>query len=204
MKDKAALRTEMRTLRAEAAARDPDAGEALAGNFPIKLYARYGPVVSGYLPVRDEIDPRPLMQALAERGAELALPRIEADETLSFRRWSFGAPLEDGPFGLREPASDAERLNPTLLLVPLLAFDDSGMRLGYGKGHYDRALADLRASGRVFACALGFQAQKIEAVPSEAHDQPMDWAVTETGNTPLFMMRAMRQLRDAPDPTDAA
>ena len=205
MTDKTTLRSEMRDLRAEAAARDPDAGETLAGKFPMKLYGRYGPVVSGYIAINDEIDAKPLMQMLAFKGAELCLPRVESDDTLSFRRWRPGDDLDEGKFGLLEPSDEAERLSPTLLLVPLLAFDATGARLGYGKGHYDKALADLRAGGRVFACGLGFQTQLVDAIPAESHDEPMDWALTEAGNTPLFMMRAMREGKaNVPTPPDAA
>ena len=204
MTDKQILRRKMRALRSEVAARDPDAGERLAENFPMKLYQRYGPHVSAYLPISDEIDPMPLLRKLSVAGAKLSLPRIEADDRLTFRRWQLDEPLESGRFGLREPADTAEIVSPTLLLVPLLAYDDTGTRLGYGKGHYDRALQDLRTKGRVFACALAFQAQHVDAIPCEVHDQPMDWAVTEAGNTPLFMIRAMRKAHGGPESPDAA
>ncbi len=189
LSDKKALRTHMRTIREEAHARDPDAGETLAGLFPMKLLQRFGPEIAGYMPLGSEIDPLPLMEKLAKAGGELSLPRVEPDGTMSYRRWGFGEPLVTGSFGLREPPDDAPRVAPTLILTPLLAFDAAGNRLGYGKGHYDRAIAALREAGRVFACALAFSAQQIEAVPSEPHDQPLDWAVTPDGSVPLFMMR---------------
>lgn len=197
MSDKTALRTHMRTLRAEAAARDPDAGERLAGVFPMKLLERYGPEVAGYMPIGAEIDPRPLMEKLEKAGAELSLPRVEADNSMSWRRWSSGEPLERGPFNLEQPGASAPAVTPTLILTPLLAFDDLGNRLGYGQGHYDRALARLRADGRAFACALAFQIQMVDALPCEPHDQPLDWAVTEAGSVPLFMMRNMRAIAGA-------
>lgn len=187
--DKTALRHRMRTLRAEAAARDPDAADALAGIFPMKLLERYGPVVAGYCAINEELDPGPLIARLAKAGGETCMPRIEADGRLSWRQWAPGEPLERRPFGLSEPTADAPEMVPTLVLTPLLAFDTQGNRLGYGKGHYDAALAHLRARGRAFACAVAYAAQQIDRVPSEPHDQPLDWAVTPIGSVPLFMMR---------------
>ena len=185
----------MRTIRAEAAARDPDAAERLAELFPMKLLERYGPVISGYVAINEELDPMPLMKRLADSGAELCLPRM-TERGISWRLWSFGEPLERRPFGLSEPPEDAPEAEPTLILTPLLAFDAKGNRLGYGKGHYDSALAALRAEGRAFACALAYPAQQIDTVPSEPHEQPLDWAMTPIGSVPLFMMRNMAALKD--------
>lgn len=188
--DKSALRIELKTLREEAHARDPDAGETLADKFPMKLLERYGPIISGYLPIGSEIDPMPLLARLAGQGATITLPRIDEDGQMSFRLWNEGDALESGNFGLRQPLDDAPRALPTLLLVPLLAFDKLGNRLGYGRGHYDKALEELRAEGRVFACGLAFYAQMLDDLPVEPHDQPLDWAMTERGSVPIFMMRA--------------
>ncbi|WP_084420803.1 5-formyltetrahydrofolate cyclo-ligase [Henriciella litoralis] len=197
--DKQALRDELKTLREEAHARDPDAGETLADKFPMKLLERYGPIVSGYLPISSEIDPRPLMGKLAKAGAKLALPRIDAGE-MSFRLWQPGDALEDRAFGLSEPSEDAVRVQPTLMLVPLLGFDGAGTRIGYGKGHYDRAISDIRKDGRVFTCGLGFHAQMMDNLPVEDHDEPLDWAVTERGSVPIFMMRTFAKSGgDGPD-----
>lgn len=181
----------LRDVRAEAAARDPDAGEKLADVFPMKLFERYGPVVAGYNAVNEEICPFPLMQRLALSGAALCLPRVSDEGRLQFHYWEPGEPLVEGRFGLKEPAADSPIAEPTLVLVPLLGFDGAGNRIGYGKGHYDRALHDLRSGGRAFACGVAFKAQMIEDLPVEAHDEPLDWAVTEQGSVPLFMMRAM-------------
>ena len=200
--DKAALRAQMRTLREEAAARDPDAAEKLAAAFPMKLLERYGPDVAGYVAIGSEIDPEPLMRRLARAGGELSLPRVEPDGTMTYRRWSFGEPLEQGPFSLMEPHAEAPLARPTLILTPLLAFDRAGNRLGYGKGHYDRAIAGLRETGRAFACALAYGAQMLDTLPAEAHDQPLDWAVTPDGSVPLFMMRNLEGLAGAIDRTD--
>ncbi|MEL7129460.1 MAG: 5-formyltetrahydrofolate cyclo-ligase [Pseudomonadota bacterium] len=185
------LRKTLRDIRAEAAARDPDAAEKLADIFPMKLFERYGPIVAGYMPINDELSPLPLLQRLVLSGAALCLPRVNADNSMTFRLWEPGEPLIEGRFGLKEPTEDAPIAEPSLVLVPLLGFDVHGTRLGYGKGHYDRALALLRQSGRAFACALAYKAQMQELLPVEDHDQPLDWAVTEKGSVPLFMMRAM-------------
>lgn len=202
--DKTSLRHRMRTIRAEAAARDPDAAEKLAGIFPMKLLERYGPVVSGYVAINEELDPFPLMERLARAGAETCLPRME-ETGISWRLWSPGEPLERRPFGLSEPPEDAPEVTPTLVLTPLLAFDTMGNRLGYGRGHYDAALEKLRTTGRAFACAVAYAAQQIDRVPAEAHDQPLDWAITPIGSVPLFMMRNRAAFAaPAPDGDDAA
>ena len=186
---KITLRAELKELRDELHARDPDAGLTIAGKFPLKLLERYGPVVAGYWPIGSEVDPRPLMARLAEAGATLALPRLDDDGSMSFRLWRDGEELERRAFGLSEPAESAPRVHPTLVLLPLLGFDKVGTRIGYGKGHYDKALEALREDGRVFACGVGFYGQMLDELPAEPHDQPLDWAMTERGSVPIFMMR---------------
>ena len=193
--EKDALRAQMLDMRAEASARDPDAAEKLADVFPMKLFQRYGPIVAHYLPIRDELSPAPLMQRLSYAGARSALPRVEEDGSMSFRLWETGETLVEGPHNLLQPPKSAAFATPSLVLVPLLAFDAMGNRLGYGKGHYDRALAKLREKGRAFACAIAFKAQMVDALPAEPHDQPLDWAATEQGSVPLFMMRASAEQR---------
>ncbi|MEO1552872.1 MAG: 5-formyltetrahydrofolate cyclo-ligase [Pseudomonadota bacterium] len=194
------MRAEMKLLRDELAARDPDAGETLADKFPLKLLERYGPTVAVYLPIGSEIDPRPLMGKLIKAGAKLALPCVQDDGSMVYRAYQRGDMLEKRPFGLLEPNAEVPEVNPTLVLTPLLAFDRNGNRLGYGKGHYDRALTHLRAQGRVFVCGLAFFGQEVEAVPDEKHDVPLDWVMTERGSIPLFMMRAMAE--NAPETGD--
>lgn len=191
--DKQALREEMKVLRDELAARDPDAGETLADKFPLKLLERYGPTVAVYLPIGSEIDPRPLMGKLIDAGANLALPCVQDDGSMIYRAYTRGDMLEKRSFGLLEPNPEVPEVEPTLVLTPLLAFDRTGNRLGYGKGHYDRALTRLREKGRVFVCGLAFFGQEVEAVPAEPHDVPLDWVMTERGSIPIFMMRAMAE-----------
>lgn len=194
------LRADLKILRDELSARDPDAGETLADKFPLKLFERYGPTVAVYLPIGSEIDPRPLMSKLIKAGAELALPCVQSDGSMVYRAYQRGDMLEKKPFGLLEPNDGVPEVNPTLVITPLLAFDRSGNRLGYGKGHYDRALTKLRENGRVFVCGLAFFGQEVESVPAEPHDVPLDWVMTERGSIPLFMMRAMANT----DPDSAA
>ncbi|MEM7492131.1 MAG: 5-formyltetrahydrofolate cyclo-ligase [Pseudomonadota bacterium] len=192
-REKKELRTQMKALREELAARDPDAGEALADKFPLKLLERYGLNVGVYLPIGSEIDPRPLMDKLTKAGARLCLPCVLKDGSMIYRHYKRGDPLEKADFGLLEPFHEVPEVHPTLIITPLLAFDREGNRLGYGKGHYDRTIARLREKGRAFVCGLAFQAQEIEVVPAEPHDIPLDWVMTERGSIPLFMMRAMGQ-----------
>lgn len=193
---KQALRAEMKELRAELAARDPDAGETLAEKFPLKLLERYGPTVAVYMPIGSEIDPRPLLGKLVDAGAKLALPCVKKNGSMVYRHYTRGDPLEKRAFGLLEPFHEVPEVEPTLILTPLLAYDNKGNRLGYGKGHYDRAIARLRENGRVFVCGLAFHGQEVENVPAEPHDIPLDWVMTERGSIPIFMMRAMAENRE--------
>ena len=98
--------------------------------------------VGGYWPIRSEVDPRPLMRRLLKRGQDVALSQI-LHPRLSWRLWRPGDPLIKGGFGVREPGPDAPECFPVALLVPLAAFDRSGGRVGYGKGHFDRSIAAL-------------------------------------------------------------
>uniref|UniRef100_Q07H90 5-formyltetrahydrofolate cyclo-ligase n=1 Tax=Rhodopseudomonas palustris (strain BisA53) TaxID=316055 RepID=Q07H90_RHOP5 len=146
--------------------------------FPIDIAP--GIVVAGYAPLRSEFDPRPLLAALATRGAKTALPMIVGrDQPLSFRLWSPGAPLIRGPLGILEPSPDSAAAIPDILLVPLAAFDRAGHRIGYGGGYYDRSLAQLRASGPKLAIGIGFAVQEIPAIPALAHDARLDLVLTE-------------------------
>jgi 5-formyltetrahydrofolate cyclo-ligase len=143
---------------------------------------RHVSVVSAYLAMRDELDPRPAMLALHTLGYRLCVPVTEALGTpLRFRAWTPDAALVAGPFGTSVPG-DGDWLVPEVLVVPLLAFDRRGHRLGYGGGYYDRTIAALRAEGRpVHAIGYAFAAQEVEAVPVEATDAALDAVVTELG-----------------------
>jgi 5-formyltetrahydrofolate cyclo-ligase len=136
-----------------------------------------GTVVAGFFPMRSEIDPRPLMQALVGEGFSLALPCV-SKEGLVFRHWTYGDPLAKRRFGLSEPLDRAALVTPCAFIVPLAAFDRRGHRIGYGAGHYDRALAQ---APDVLKIGIGFAAQEVPAVPDETHDQALDAVVTEEG-----------------------
>lgn len=139
-----------------------------------------GAVVSGYSPIRGELDPTPLMLSLAARGARLALPAIMArGKALSFRAWSPGDRLTLGSLGILEPSPVAEELTPDIMLVPLAAFDHSGHRIGYGGGYYDYTFSHLRETKHVIGVGLGFVVQQIKIVPALAHDVPLDYVLTE-------------------------
>jgi len=141
-----------------------------------------GMVVSGYSPIRSEIDPAPLMRKLAEQGAKLALPAVMArGKSLAFRAWSPDDRLMMGPLGILEPSPAAAELIPDIMLVPLAAFDRAGHRIGYGAGHYDYTLAHLRKLKlkHIIAIGLAFAVQEIAAVPALPHDVALDYVLTE-------------------------
>jgi 5-formyltetrahydrofolate cyclo-ligase len=138
--------------------------------------------VSGYWPMRSEMDLRPLLIALANTGREVALPAVTGfGRPLEFRRWRPGMAMAEGRFGTQHPPQDAKPIEPDVLLVPLLAFDRRYFRLGYGAGFYDRTLAALRTRKTVLAIGVGFAAQLVDAVPVNAWDQRLDLVLTEQG-----------------------
>ncbi len=158
-----------------------EAGAAIAER-AAKLPFPSGAVVGGFCAIRSEIDPAALMAALRRRGHAIALPVVMADrETMIFRLWEPGTDLAKSSFGLSVPPSSAPAVEPRHLLVPLAAYDRRGYRIGYGKGHYDRAIARLETGGSVIKIGIAFSAQEIDEVPAEPHDRPLDFMLTETG-----------------------
>lgn len=159
------------------------AAEALAKHLLLLVKPRSaGEVVAGYWPIGTELDVRPAMRDLERLGHPLCLPAVvERDHPLLFRQWGDGDPLEEAAFGTSEPGAEAPALTPVVMLVPGLAFDADGFRLGYGLGYYDRTLGALREAGSLLAIGIAYAAQLIEAVPHEDHDQPLDLIVTENG-----------------------
>ena len=148
-----------------------------ARGLPVEL--KPGAVVAGYSPIRNEVDPAPLMQTLAAKGARLALPVVPArGKSLIFRARSRNDRLMLGPLGILEPSPAAAELVPDIVLVPLAAFDRAGHRIGYGAGHYDFTLAHLHRR-KTLAIGLAFAAQQIPAVPAAAHDVMLDLVLTE-------------------------
>ncbi len=142
----------------------------------------HGPVVSGFLPIRSEVDLRPAMAALADRGARLSLPVVLDRETIVFRELVRGADMVSTGFGTSGPGPQAAVLDPDIMLVPLAAFDRRGHRLGYGAGHYDRAIARLHGKGRKpHLVGVAFDCQEVERVPDEPHDVMLSAMLTESG-----------------------
>ena len=170
---KAFARKAALAARAEAFAQGP--GDATA-RLTEALAPFSGAPLAGYWPIRTEIDPRPAMEGYF---GPLVLPVVEgAGLPLRFRRWAPGAAMIEGAYGAAIPACEDE-LAPRVLIVPLLAFDRRGFRLGYGGGFYDRTLEGLRALGPVTAIGFAFAGQEVEEVPTEPTDQPLDLIVTE-------------------------
>lgn len=169
----AARRAAMARRRAAFDTRAPGEAALLSG----VLAGHRGVPLSGYMPIRTEIDPLPAMAEASAHGP-VGVPVIQAaGQRLRFSRWQPDAPLRDGPFGARVPLVEAY-FEPEIVIVPLLAFDARGGRLGYGGGFYDRTLADLRAQRPTLAIGFAFDAQETEGLPLEATDQPLDMVVT--------------------------
>jgi 5-formyltetrahydrofolate cyclo-ligase len=141
-----------------------------------------GSVVSGFLPIRSEIDARPLMSAIRALGCTLCLPAVVSRTEIVFRRFDRNIALAPAGFGTLAPPADAEIMTPSVMLVPLSAFDERGHRIGYGAGHYDRAIARQVAAGKTpRLIGLGFACQLVARVPDEVHDRALDMMLTEQG-----------------------
>jgi 5-formyltetrahydrofolate cyclo-ligase len=161
------------------AAERAKAAEAIAARaFPLAIEP--GQIVSGFSPLKTEINPIPLMRKLADAGAQLALPVVAGKgKPLIMRAWRFGEPLDSGVWGIREPKADAPEVAPDILLVPLLAFDRDGHRIGYGAGYYDMTIGKLRAIKPVIAVGIAYAAQEIASVPVTPRDARLDLVLTE-------------------------
>ncbi len=155
------------------------AAETIAARkFPLAI-AR-ATIISGFMPLKSEINPLPLLQKLAESDARLALPAIAGrGKPLIMRAWEFGAPLDRGQWGIREPKPDAPEVEPDILLVPLLAFDRAGYRLGYGAGYYDMTIHRLRALKPATAIGIAFAVQEVPKIPTTPRDERLDLVLTE-------------------------
>ena len=153
--------------------------EAIAARaFPLAVAP--GVIVSGFMPLKSEINPLPLMGKLADAGARLALPVvIGLGKPLIMRSWQWGEPLVPGVWGIRQPPPTAPELQPDVLLVPLLAFDRRGHRIGYGAGYYDLTIAQLRAKKPIAAVGIAFAVQEVESLPRTAFDARLDLVLTE-------------------------
>jgi 5-formyltetrahydrofolate cyclo-ligase len=155
------------------------AAETIAARaFPIAIAP--GTIVSGFSPLKSEINPLPLMRKLDAAGATLALPVVQGrGKPLIMRAFAFGDALASGQWGIREPKPEAPEVAPDVLLVPLLAFDRGGRRIGYGAGYYDMTIAGFRAMKRVVAVGIAYAAQEIADVPVTERDARLDLVLTE-------------------------
>ena len=177
---KAAIR---RDARARRDALPPDmraaAAQAIAAR-PFPVAVSPGMIVSAFMPMKSEINPLPLMRALADAGARLALPVVAGrGKPLVMRAYALGETLAAGVWGIREPKPDAPEVLPDVVIVPLLAFARDGHRIGYGAGYYDMTLANLRAKKTIHAVGIGFAAQEIASVPTTPRDARLDLVLTE-------------------------
>jgi 5-formyltetrahydrofolate cyclo-ligase len=177
---KGELRKEARVRRENLARAWPDFAQRIAG-FADELPIAPGAVVAGYFPKNSEADPRALMMVLADRGHLLCLPAIVEGRSLEFRVWHDGDPTLRNAYGIEEPLASSPAVIPDVMLVPLLAFDNRGHRLGYGAGHYDRVLKSLRTSRRPLVIGVAHAEQEIAFVPDDSHDEPLDLLVCEKG-----------------------
>lgn len=183
--DKPAARAAAKLRRATAhAARAADAPGRIARALTDLLRQRFAAPgrIAGYVAIRDELDALPALAAAAALGWVCSLPAVIAPAApLRFRPWHPGDPLTPGAFRVPEPAAEAGEIRPDVVLVPMLAFDERGHRMGYGAGFYDRTLAALRRDGPVLAVGIAYAGQRQERLPTDAHDQPLDLILTEAG-----------------------
>jgi len=174
------MRRQAAERRRGALARRDAAAAAVRDMFLASIAIEARSAISAYWPLDDEFDPRPLFLDLHRRGHTVGLPVIVGrGEPLLFRRWRPGMELMQGSFRVMTPPTGEPEVKPATLLVPLLAFDRAGYRLGYGGGFYDRTIAKLRGEDGALAVGVAFAAQEVAAVPRDATDQPLDWIVTE-------------------------
>jgi 5-formyltetrahydrofolate cyclo-ligase len=178
---KAAMRRRLKAWRdAVPAVEQSQAARDVAVRLTELLRSRPPGIVAGTVAIGSELDPGPALAALAARGWGLSLPVMQSrTEPLLFRRWAVGAPLVTRTWGIREPAADAPVVRPDVMLVPVLAFDTAGRRLGYGGGFYDRSLAAFAAAGAApLTIGLGYDGQCIDVVPTLDYDRRLDHVVT--------------------------
>jgi 5-formyltetrahydrofolate cyclo-ligase len=177
---KAALRAEALAKRdALPAEMRAGAAEQIAARaFPLAVEP--GTIVAGFMPMKSEINPLPLLRKLAAAGVQLALPAIAGrGKPLIMRAYTFGDELARGQWSIREPKPDAAQVDPDILIVPLAAFDRAGHRIGYGAGYYDMTITALRAKKSIAAIGLAFAAQEIPQVPATTRDERLDFVLTE-------------------------
>jgi 5-formyltetrahydrofolate cyclo-ligase len=178
--EKAVLRERMRSIRNTISPEKRRSEAERVANAGLPFPHDPALVIGGHYPTVREFDSLPLLARLFADGSPVALPTVIGEGPLVFRRWSIGEALVKGPRSIMEPAS-GDILFPSVLLIPLMAFDAQGYRLGYGGGHYDRTLEALRQGGTILAIGLAFDEQEVAQLPVAAHDQRLDWILTPSG-----------------------
>ena len=179
---KTALRTAALALRdaLPAAERQAAAAAIATRGFPVETTP--GTIVSGFMPMKTEINPLPLLRKLADAGTQLALPAIAGrGKPLIMRAWKFGDPFKAGQWGIREPTADALEVAPDILIVPLACFDRAGHRIGYGAGYYDMTIERLRSLKAITAIGVAYAAQEFDEVPTTPRDARLDLVLTDRG-----------------------
>ena len=182
--EKRALRSRIKTwrsgLEADAAARAADAVAAHGLGF-LRLPQKRA-VVSGFSSLPDEFRAWPLLRRLHGEGHALAMPVMQGKGLpLVFRAWAPGDAMDKAVWGIAEPRADKPVLEPDIVLVPLLAFDATGWRLGYGGGYFDRTLRGLRARKSIVAIGLAYDESQVDAVPHLDYDERLDWVLCPSG-----------------------
>ena len=181
--DKRKLRQQMQAKRTQMPhAVAAGAAQSIARHFADHPILAFAESFAGYIAMRGEIDVRPVFEIMAKWNKLTALPCIRPDKNLHFREWSMGEPLVKSEVGSQEPLATNPSIIPAVVLVPLLAFDGDGYRLGYGGGYYDRTIEAMRgfAQPPLFV-GVGYAAQEVDRIPSDDHDQPLDGILTELG-----------------------
>lgn len=175
------LRRQAAERRRQALTHRASAASAVQDRFLQTFSLAPAVAISAFWPLDDEFDPRPLFTELQRCGHAIGLPVVVGKgRPLLFRHWLPDMELVRGSFRVMTPPPESPEIVPDLLLVPLLAFDREGYRLGYGGGFYDRTIARLRSERGAVAVGVAFAAQEVPAVPRDATDQPLDWIVTES------------------------
>jgi 5-formyltetrahydrofolate cyclo-ligase len=175
------LRYAMELKRASAMSHNPEAPLKLRDNFLKAIEIPPGAVIAGYCTKGSEIDPAPLIDSLRIRGHKIALPVVvNKGMPLKFQLHQSGDELVTNPMGISEPKATAPIMDPDIFLVPLLAFDQRGYRLGYGGGYYDRTLYLFSQRKKILSIGLSFSCQEIAEVPIDHHDIKLDKIVTES------------------------
>jgi 5-formyltetrahydrofolate cyclo-ligase len=184
--DKPALRAALRATRADHVAKLGKDGARAAAEAAARLILPHIPhaaTVALYLAIHDELDPDPLLAALAARGQSLALPALYDATAMDFRRWAPGEPIERGPFRLRQPLPSADLVAPDLIVTPMVGFDRHGGRIGQGKSHYDRALIRYPGAHRI---GFAWSVQEVPGrLPHDPWDMPLHAVVTENEWIPM-------------------